>query len=42
LVYIKKGGFIHFRNGKWDLPKGGTEKEDIEVLQCVKLKKKQA
>jgi hypothetical protein len=28
LVYNKKGRFIHFRNGKWDLPKGGTEEED--------------
>jgi 8-oxo-dGTP pyrophosphatase MutT (NUDIX family) len=23
--------FIHFRNGKWDLPKGGIEKEKIEA-----------
>lgn len=32
LVYNKKGDVLFiFRNGKWDLPKGGTEKgEDIE------------
>jgi 8-oxo-dGTP pyrophosphatase MutT (NUDIX family) len=32
LVYNKKGEVLFiFRNGKWDLPKGGTEKgEDIE------------
>jgi 8-oxo-dGTP pyrophosphatase MutT (NUDIX family) len=32
LVYNKNGEVLFiFRNGKWDLPKGGTEKgEDIE------------
>ncbi len=32
LVYNKKGEILFiFRNGKWDLPKGGTEKgEDLE------------
>jgi hypothetical protein len=37
------GGFVHnkgevlfiFRNGKWDLPKGGIEKEERKILQCV-------
>ena len=33
LVYNKKGEVLFiFRNGKWDLPKGGTEKgEEIEL-----------
>ena len=30
LVYNKKGQVLFiFRNGKWDLPKGGTEKEEL-------------
>jgi hypothetical protein len=35
-AHNKKVRFI-FRNGKWDLPKGGIEKErKLKIPQCVK------
>jgi hypothetical protein len=35
LVYNKKRwGFIYFRNGKWDLPKGELKERKLQPLPC--------
>jgi hypothetical protein len=36
LSIIKGEVLFIFRNGKWDLPKGGIEKEEMKIPQCVK------